>query len=599
VSLGVAAPLTIEAGRASFTLPVPLASSSILTLELPGNHANVRIEPGLITTRDTANGQTRIEAALEPGKAARIWWTTREIAAPVAQRELRFLSDVKSVVSVGDSQLRVTALCDLNVIQGEADEFKMTLPAGYELVTASGSTLESHEVSGNILTLRVHDPARRNHQFLIAIERSNRETQAEAPLLSFADAQRETGELLVEGVGAMELRPTESGGLRRMDVREASAITRSLSHFPLQAAFRYNRRASEAPKLQLEWRQFLDADVLAAVAERATVTTLTNIEGRTLTEISLRVRNHAKPFMKVELPSGVQLLSAEVEGERVRPVEGTDGVRVPLLRPGLDSSKPYNVSFVYYTSGARFAKSGAYNMDLPKLNIPVNVLTWEVSLPERLEVKQFGGNALSAELFPASIAKNFDDAEEVFSNTAQNWTELDLSTLEPGQIGGVIVDSQGALVPGAEVTVSNTQTGASLTTRSDDEGHWRIVGRQRGATQVAITASGFKKTVYDVDLQATKPVRLGTTLEVASISETVTVTADVAEINSRQIEDTIKKNRAVHLNTASQNVFNLQRRVAGILPVAVEVPRSGKSYRFVRPLVMEEETRITFQYKAR
>jgi hypothetical protein len=599
VSLGVAAPLTIEAGRASFTLAVPLASSSILTLELPGNHANVRVEPGLITTRDTANGQTRIEAALEPGKPARIYWTTREIAAPVAQREVRFLSDVKSVVSVGDSQLRVTALCDLNVIQGEADEFKMTLPAGYELVTASGSTLESHEVSGNVLTLRVHDPARRNHQFLIAIERSNRETQAEAPLLSFTDAQRETGELLVEGVGAMELKATESGGLRRMDVREAGAITRSLAHFPLQGAFRYNRRASEAPKLQLEWRQFLDADVLSAVAERATVTTLTNIEGRTLTEISLRVRNHAKPFMKVELPAGVQLLSAEVENERVRPVEGTDGVRVPLLRPGLDSSKPYNVSFVYYTSGARFAKSGAYNMDLPKLNIPVNVLTWEVSLPERLEVKQFGGNALSAELFPAAITKNIDDAEEDFSSTAQNWTELDLSTLEPGQIGGVIVDSQGALVPGAEVTVSNTQTGVSLTTRSDDEGHWRIVGMQPGATQVAINAPGFKKTVYDVDLQATKPVRLGTTLEVASVTETVTVTAAGGEIQSRQIEDTIKKNRAAQLNTASQNVFNLQRRVAGILPVAVEVPRSGKSYRFVRPLVMEEQTRITFQYKSR
>jgi hypothetical protein len=39
--------------------------------------------------------------------------------------------------------------------------------------------------------------------------------------------------------GAMELKATESGGLRRMDVREASAITRSLSHLPLQAAFRY------------------------------------------------------------------------------------------------------------------------------------------------------------------------------------------------------------------------------------------------------------------------------------------------------------------------------------------------------------------------
>src|ERR1044071_2439016 len=404
VSLGVAAPLTIEAGRASFMLAVPLASSSTLTLELPGSHANVRVEPGLITTRDTANGNTQIEAALEPGKPARIWWTTREIAAPVAQREVRFLSDVKSVVSVGDSQLRVTALCDVNVIQGEAGEFKMTMPAGYELVTASGSTLESQDVSGNTLTLRVHDPARRNHQFLIAIERTNRETQAEAPLLEFVDAQRETGEVLVEGVGAMELRPTESGGLRRMDVREASAITRSLSHFPLQAAFRYNRRASEAPKLQLEWRQFLDADVLSAVAERATVTTLTNIEGRTLTEISLRVRNHAKPFMKVDLPAGAQLLSAEVEGERVKPVVGTDGSRVPLLRAGLDSSRAYTVSFVYLSSGARFGKSGAYDMGLAKLDIPVNVLTWEISLPDRLVVRQFGGNALSADLIPAAVA---------------------------------------------------------------------------------------------------------------------------------------------------------------------------------------------------
>src|SRR5258708_4054991 len=98
VSLNIASALTIEAGRASFTVPVPAASSSLLTLELPGNHANVRVEPGLVTSRTTVNGQTIVEATLEPGKPARVWWTTREIAAPVAQREGRFLSDIKSVV---------------------------------------------------------------------------------------------------------------------------------------------------------------------------------------------------------------------------------------------------------------------------------------------------------------------------------------------------------------------------------------------------------------------------------------------------------------------------------------------------------------------
>lgn len=599
VSLGVAAPLAIEAGRASFTLPVPLASSSTLSLELPGNHANVRIEPGLVTSRQTSNGNTVIEAALEPGKPARIWWTTREIAAPVAQREIRFLSDIKQVVSVGDSQLRLTALCDVNIIQGEATEFKMNLPAGFELTTASGNSLESSDVSGNILTLRVHDPARRNHQFLIAIERTNRETKVEAPMLTFAGAQRETGELLVEGVGAMELEAKESGGLRRMDVREAGAITRSLSRYPLQAAFRYNRRGADDPKLQLEWRQFLDADVLSAVAERATVTTLTTIEGRSLTEISLRVRNHAKPFMKVDLPAGAQLLSAEVEGERVKPVVGPDGSRVPLLRAGLDSSRAYTVSFVYLSSGARFSKSGAYDMGLAKLDIPVNVLTWEISLPDRLVVRQFGGNALSADQVPEALTNAIIEGTDTDSFSSVTLSEKDLETLQPGQIGGIIVDPAGAVIPDANVTVTNTQTGASLNTKSDASGRWMLAGVEPGAVSVSVSATGFNTTRTDLQLRASQPARMGTTLQAGSVTATVTVTDAASPINSRQLQSLMTLQPGIApSNTASQNVSNLQRRVAGILPVAIEVPRSGKSYRFVRPLVLDEETRVTFTYKS-
>src|ERR1043165_3985346 len=603
VSLGVAAPLTIEAGRASFVLQVPLASSTMLSLELPGNHANVHVEPGLITSRDTVNGNTRVEAALEPGKPARIWWTTREIAAPVAQREVRFLSDVKTVVSVDDSELRLTALCDVTVIQGETGEFKLPVPDGYDVTATTGNSVESSDVSGGILTIRVHDPARRNHQFLIALERANRNTKVEAPMLEFPGAQRETGELLVEAASAMELKAKESGGLRRIDVREANAMTRSLSRFPLQAAFRYNRKANDAPKLELEWQQFQDADVLSAVAERATVTTLANVEGRTLTEIALRVRNHAKAFMKVDLPAGAKLFTAEIEGERVKPAEDQDGTRIPLTRPGLDTSKAYNVSFVYLNEGPRFAKNGSYDMGLPKLDIPINVLTWEVALPERLEVRQFGGNAVAAELLPAAAANDFmlDGVDDVDSS-ARNWTESDLSTLGPGQIGGIVVDPAGAVVAGAQVTVTNTQTGTTLTASSGGDGHWVVSGLEPGPVKVNISATGFAASQQDFELTASKPARMGTTLGVGSVSATVTVTsvdgANLANEN-RRIEELAKKTQQAQLNNYSQNVFSLQRRVAGLLPVAVEVPRSGKSYRFVRPLVLDEETRITFQYKAR
>ncbi|HET6890470.1 MAG TPA: carboxypeptidase-like regulatory domain-containing protein [Pyrinomonadaceae bacterium] len=601
VSLNVAAPLTVEAGRASFFVPAPAASSSLLILDLAGNHADVRIEPGLITSRTTANGRTVIEATLEPGKPARVWWTTRESAAPVAQREVRFLSDIKSVVSVGDSQQRITALCEVTVIQGEAAEFRMPLPAGFEPTEATGSTLDSIETNSGVLILRVREATQRNHQFLVAIERTNRETKMDVPVLSITGAQRETGELLVEGIGAMELTPTESGGLRRMDVREVSAIARSLARFPLQAAFRYNRRAGDQPKLQLAWTQFPDTRVLSALAERATVTTLTNVEGKSLTEVTLRVRNHAQPFVKVELPSGATLLSAEVEGERVKPVTAPDGSRVPLMRPGFNPSGPYTVSFVYLNSGTRFAKSGAYDMELPKLDIPINLLTWEVSLPDRLEVKQFSGNALAAELFPAAaqdvLAYDFEGGDSIVWNAAG----VELDKLAAGQIGGIVVDPNGAIVPNATVTAINSQTGVTLNTRTDGEGLWMISGMQPGAVRVTIAFPGFTNAEQELELSASAPARMGTTLRVAGVSETVNVTAGggmtVDGVN--RIEELARKNREAQMTAPSQNVFNLQRKVAGVLPVRIEVPRAGKSYRFVRPLVIEEETTIAFQYKSK
>jgi hypothetical protein len=49
----------------------------------------------------------------------------------------------------------------------------------------------------------------------------------------------------------------------------------------------------------------------------------------------------------------------------------------------------------------------------------------------------------------------------------------------------------------------------------------------------------------------------------------------------------------------SANVFNLQRRVAGVLPIAIDVPRAGTSFRFVRPLVVDEETKVTFTYRTK
>ena len=69
--------------------------------------------------------------------------------------------------------------------------------------------------------------------------------------------------------------------------------------------------------------------------------------------------------------------------------------------------------------------------------------------------------------------------------------------------------------------------------------------------------------------------------------------------DSRQIENRVRKDAAAASNMASTNVVNLQQRVAGVLPIRVEVPRAGRSFRFVRPLVLDEETKVTFSYRTK
>jgi hypothetical protein len=166
------------------------------------------------------------------------------------------------------------------------------------------------------------------------------------------------------------------------------------------------------------------------------------------------------------------------------------------------------------------------------------------------------------------------------------------------------VDTAGALVPNATVTVS-TQSGAEVNTKSDDNGRWVIAGIAPGPLRIRIGASGFSDVQQELNYDASRPVRLGTTLQVGTVSEIVTVTDSgrSSERESRRIEKAARNNNmtvdGVDANAPSQNVFNLQRRVAGILPVRMDVPRGGRSYRFVRPLVLDEETKITFQYKTK
>ena len=618
VDLETGLPLRIDAGRASFSLPVPSAGSVQLALTIPGDHTFAYISPGLITSRKSENGRTAIEATLVPGQPANIWWATREAVTPVVPREVRFLADAKTLISVSETEMRVAVLADVTVVQGEPTQFHVELPAGYEVTGVTGATLDSTETHSGVLTLKVNAPGQRNHQFLISMERSINDSKADAPFISFQKAQRETGEVLVEGTGTMELTAVEGGGLKRMDVKEASPYLRSLAHYPAQAAFRYHKQASESPTLALSWVRFPDGSVLAAVAETAQVTTLVTSEGKSLTEVKLTVKNQAQPFLKVALPAGATILSADVAGERVKPVQGPDGNRVPLLRPGFRPTGSYTVSFVFMHSGAPFAKKGGADLSLPSMDIPISLLTWEVFLPEQYKVKDFGGDVIAANRVPEPFRE-----EVAMAGMRDREADKSIDLKEesfPGQMGGYVTDPSGAVIANVRVTVTSTDNGATRTANTDASGRWLIGGLGSGNYKAKTETPGFRTSIFNLNYDANQPSMYSFQLNVASTSEMVEVTAEAPQINTDSSSVSIITKSGLNSlpvngrnsvdfaalapgvanqNIASANVMNLQKRVAGVLPVAIDVPRAGTSFSFVRPLVLDEETKVTFSYKSR
>ena len=207
ITLTVATQLTVETGRATFVASSPMAGAVTLSLSVPGELTSVFVGSGLITNRSSRDNRTNIEATLTPGQGATLWWASR-LAGPVTAvnapaKEVRFLSDVKTLLSVTDSEVSMAALTDINVVQGEPDSFSLIAPEGFEMTGATDATLTASDVDGKSIRLRVASGAARNHQFLISMVKPNNGSKADVPLLSFEGTQRETGEVLIEGEGAV------------------------------------------------------------------------------------------------------------------------------------------------------------------------------------------------------------------------------------------------------------------------------------------------------------------------------------------------------------------------------------------------------------
>jgi len=134
-----------------------------------------------------------------------------------------------------------------------------------------------------------------------------------------------------------------------------------------------------------------------------------------------------------------------------------------------------------------------------------------------------------------------------------------------GRIVGTVVAPDGA-VPGATIVVTDNQTGKEKTVTASDDGNFEVPQLEFGTYTVKISAAGFKTfTAADVKIDAGREFSLKAQLEVGQISEVVTVTAGVEQINASngELSSTTSREQIRELPLNGRNPLALVSLTAG------------------------------------
>jgi hypothetical protein len=102
-----------------------------------------------------------------------------------------------------------------------------------------------------------------------------------------------------------------------------------------------------------------------------------------------------------------------------------------------------------------------------------------------------------------------------------------------GTLLGNLTDTSGAAVPGATVTITETQTNFTVTAVTNESGVYRFPNLRAGIYKVEAELSGFRKTVRDgVEVDVNTTVRVDLALQPGELTETVDVSAETPPLQT-------------------------------------------------------------------
>lgn len=374
LSLDVAVPISSAAGSESLALPPSTAAVTRVGLVIPRPKVDLAVGNGFVAERAEAAGESRFVAHGRAGAALSFSWRQKRENHRTSQ-VLRMRGTISELVGLGEDGAQVSATVGIEVVQGVAPAVSVALSEGVVINQVTGALVGDWEFKPGVLTVSFLEPVEAATRFVVSGEaKTPREGTVPVPLLRLPAAERETGGLGVEVLGAGEIREQSPRGL---DAADASDLGEPIAgrDAPSLVAFRFRPSEGKAVRsLSVTVARYTPQAVLVANVEEARYQVLLTEEGKDLVRARYAVRNNQRSFLAVTLPEGAVLWSASVSGRPVRPGRTENGdLLLPLEKGRAGEDAPaFPVEIVYLGRGPAWEKQGRTRLALPALDLQVS-----------------------------------------------------------------------------------------------------------------------------------------------------------------------------------------------------------------------------------
>jgi hypothetical protein len=374
LQLDIVLPVTTTAANESISLPPAVAGITRASIQLPRQGIEVKLTGGFLSEKSEAAAKSRWVAygrGSEPLVFS--WWKKADDHR--SSQPLRMRGSLTELVGLGEDSTSIQAEVNAEILQGAAQEIRIQLPDKVAINQVAGAMVADWEMRSGELAVTFIEPVEKTARFLIGGEtRTARDGQIDIPLLRLLNAERETGGVAVEVLGAGEIKDRKSAGLESADASDLGEFV-SNRQSPSLLAFRFRSGDAKASRsLAVNVARYTQEAVLMANIEEARYRILMSNEGKSLVQARYAIRNNQRNFLKIALPPNAVIWSATLSGKPIRPGQTSDSsLLLPLEKARAGEEAPaFSVEVLYFSRGDQWNNSGKCKLALPLLDLPVS-----------------------------------------------------------------------------------------------------------------------------------------------------------------------------------------------------------------------------------